>query len=66
MRKLLRQISHANMKRQGIQHPNKRFMGTGKSGMPEKLPSFFSEHWREWAKKTPTRPINGVTDGRMI
>lgn len=48
MRKLKRSVAKYNMKKAGIQHPNKHYMGVGKSGMPEKLPSFFQTHWRDF------------------
>lgn len=47
MRKLRRSVAKANMKRMGIQHPNKRHYAI-QHGVPVRLPSFFSQHWREY------------------
>lgn len=49
MRELLRAKARANMKKKGIVHMNKpRF--AFRNGMPTKLPSFFAENWRAYAK----------------
>lgn len=47
MRKLLRSVARANMKRAGIQKMNKARY-TIKNGMVTKLPSYFAENWRAW------------------
>lgn len=47
MRKLLRSMARANMKRAGIQKMNKpRYMV--KNGMLVKMPSYFAANWRDW------------------
>ena len=47
MRKILRSIARANMRRAGIKKMNKpRFMVRG--GVLAKVPSFFAENWRNW------------------
>lgn len=44
MRRILRSIAHARMKKEGIRHPNKP--RTDLKG--RKQPSYFAEHWREY------------------
>lgn len=49
MRKYLRSIARANMKRAGLHHVNKRYWGTKPgSNIPTRLPSYFAENWRDW------------------
>ena len=45
MRKLARQIAHENMKREGIQHPNRRYRELNGR-------SFFARHWRKYVYVT--------------
>ena len=47
MRKYLRAIARANMKRAGIQKMNKPRYTTN-NGMIVKAPSYFAENWRKW------------------
>lgn len=50
LRKLARSVAHYRMRIEGIQKPNKRHMAINpRSGMLERMPSYFSEHWREYA-----------------
>ena len=46
MRKLMRSIARANMKKAGICHMNKKIRVKG-----EKDRSYFSKHWREYVKE---------------
>lgn len=49
MRKYLRSIARANMRRAGIRKVNKRFWGVQPGGViPTRLPSYFAENWRDW------------------
>ena len=49
MRKILRNIARANMRKAGIHRANKpRWTINQNSGMPAKCPSYFAEHWREY------------------
>lgn len=50
-RKLLRAIAHRRMKNAGLVKVNKK-MHVVHPGMrePIRLPSFFSDHWREYTK----------------
>ena len=43
MRKLARLIAHENMKREGVQHPNRRYRELGGK-------SFFARNWRKYVK----------------
>lgn len=48
MRELLRAKARAKMRKKGIVHMNKPRYGV-RSGMVMKLPSYFADHWREFA-----------------
>ena len=49
MRKYLRAMARANMKRAGIQKMNKKRYGIHPAtGVPTKYPSYFAENWRKW------------------
>lgn len=43
MRKLMREMARAKMKKAGLRHINKPMPGGG--------PSYFSRRWREWVAK---------------
>ncbi len=50
MRSLLRSKARAGMKIKGIQKMNKERWGVNPTtGMPEKMPSYFAQYWREYA-----------------
>lgn len=52
MRKYLRAIARANMEREGVKRINKRrYMVNPRTGMVEKMPSFFAENWRKYAAR---------------
>jgi hypothetical protein len=49
MRKYKRSIARHNMKKAGLQHVNRRPWGYRPgSPVPVRLPSYFSEHWRDF------------------
>lgn len=50
MRKIMRNIARANMRRAGIKRMNKkRYYIHPKTGLPMQVPSFFATEWRKWA-----------------
>ena len=49
MRKLARSIARANMRKAGIQKPNKWHMGVNPiAKLPVRQPSYFASYWREY------------------
>jgi hypothetical protein len=48
MRKILRNIARANMRKAGIHRANKPRWTVDRNGIPAKRPSYFAEHWREY------------------
>ncbi len=49
MRKILRNIARANMRKAGMKHINKRnTVLNPRTGMPERMPSLFAQRWREF------------------
>lgn len=49
MRKILRNIARANMRKAGMKRVNKRLCAVNpRTGMPERLPSTFAQRWREF------------------
>lgn len=48
MRKLLRAIARANMKKEGIQHIKRKTIVMSKTGQPVKAPSYFADNWRKY------------------
>lgn len=49
MRKILRNIARANMRKAGMKRINKRStILNPRTGMPERLPSLFAQRWREF------------------
>lgn len=49
MRKILRNIARANMRKAGLKRVNKRMIAYNhKTGMPERMPSLFAQRWREF------------------
>lgn len=44
MRKLARLIAHENMKREGVQHPNRRYRELNGQ-------SFFARNWRKYVRE---------------
>lgn len=48
MRKIMRGIARANMRKAGVQHINKRKTVIDRNGMPMTISSFFALNWRNY------------------
>lgn len=58
-RKIARNRAHANMKRRGIQHINKRSYSLVYSpfgAIPTIEPSFFAKNWRDYSAPADIKP----------
>lgn len=53
MRRLLRRLAHARMKRKGLAHVNRSgsIVNLGNGKTEKTNDSFFSQHWREYIKE---------------
>lgn len=55
-RKILRNRARLNMTKEGITRQNKRhWVRNPRTGLMERMPSYFSEHWREYAGKAVSK-----------